>query len=128
MGTVVAFRRHRIHKRGGSSQAKPGALTGWTWRGAGAAAMATAAILSALRWPARIGLVLIGAVGVLGVVGCFWLSSPTNWPMIRHAGAAFLGAVALWHGGEAALRGARTAAGHCFEKARQLHAPDAGAE
>lgn len=128
MGTVVAFRRHRIHRRSGSSEATPGALTGWTWHGVGAAAAATAAVLSALRWPARVGLVLVGAVGVIGVFSCFWLSSPTNWPMIRHAVAAFLGAVALWHGGEAALRGSRTAAAHSFAKARQRRAPGAGAE
>lgn len=95
---------------------------GWAWWVVGAAAAAVAAILSPLRWPARILLVLLGGVGIVGAVACFWLSSPTNWPMIRHAVVAFLGSVALWHGGEAALKGARALSAYSFEKVRQLRA------
>lgn len=92
---------------------------GWAWWMVGAAAVIVAAILSPLRWPVRILLVPLGGVGIIGAAACFWLSSPTNWPMIRHAVVAFLGSVALWHGGEAALKGARALSAYSFEKVRQ---------
>lgn len=122
MGKVVPFQRPRPRRPGAAKSRQAAGGMGWAWWVVGATASAVAAILSPLRWPARILLVLIGGVGIVGAVACFWLSSPTNWPMIRHAVVAFLGSVALWHGGEAALKGARTLSAYSFEKVRQLRA------
>lgn len=122
MGKVIPFQRPRPRRPGPARPRQGAGGKGWAWWLAGAAAAAVAAILSPLRWPARILLVLLGGVGIVGAVACYWLSSPTNWPMIRLAVVAFLGSVALWHGGEAALKGARTLSAYSFEKVRQLRA------
>ncbi|MBO9879411.1 hypothetical protein [Xanthomonas sp. D-99] len=122
MGKVIPFQRPRPRRPGPARPRQGAGGKGWAWWLVGAAAAAVAAILSPLRWPARILLVLLSGVGIVGAVACYWLSSPTNWPMIRLAVVAFLGSVALWHGGEAALKGARALSAYSFEKVRQLRA------
>ncbi|NEK69955.1 MAG: hypothetical protein G3W70_19500 [Xanthomonas perforans] len=122
MGKVIPFQRPRPRRPGPAKPRQGAGEKGWAWWLVGAAAAAVAAILSPLRWPARILLILMGCVGIVGAVACYWLSSPTNWPMIRLTVVAFLGSVALGHCGEAALKGARTLSAYSFEKARQLRA------
>lgn len=123
MGKVIPFQRPRPRRL--SVARAPQAVGGlgcvWWWI-IGAVASSVAAILSPLRWPARISLILLGGVGIVGALACYWLSSPTNWPMIRIALTAFLGSIALWHGGEAALKGMRTLSAYSFARARRLRA------
>ncbi|GAE48879.1 MULTISPECIES: hypothetical protein [Xanthomonas] len=123
MGKVIPFQRPRPRRPGPAKPRQGAGEKGcWAWWLVGAAAAAVAAILSPLLWPARILLILLGGVGIVGAVACYWLSSPTNWPMIRLTVVAFLGSVTLWHCGEAALKGARTLNAYSFEKVRQLRA------
>lgn len=121
MGKIIPFQRPHSRRPGTARARQAGSgMGGWAWWMVGASSATVAAILSPLRWPARILLILLGGAGVMGAVACFWLSSPTNWPMIRHAIVAFFGSVAFWHGGEAALKGARALSAYSFEKVRQV--------
>lgn len=119
MGTVIAFRRS--HSTGSSKpaesrQARPTGNNRIGWWIAGALAATVAAVLSPLRWPARIALVFAGAAGFTGATAGMMLSDPTNWTMVAYSAIAFFGSIALWHGGEAALKGARAQAKRCFAK------------
>jgi hypothetical protein len=120
MGKVVPFERP-LPRPGLAKRRSIVAGNGRAWWVIGAAASIVTALLSPLRWPARIVLVSVGAIGIVGAASCLWLSAPTNWPMIGHALVAFLGSVAMWHGGEAVLKGSRTLSAYSFAKARQLH-------
>lgn len=119
MGMVVAFRRTSNTGRSTpSASSSPRSTSRPAWWIGGALAATVAAVLSPLRWPARIALVFVGAAGFVGATAGLMLSDPTNWTMVGHATLAFFGSIALWHGGEAALKGARTLASRCFAKAR----------
>lgn len=127
MGTVLAFRRtHRASssKPDESRQARPRGSARFGWWLGGALAATVAAVLSPLRWPARIALVFIGAAGFIGATVGWMLSDPTNWTMVTNSAIAFFGSIALWHGGDAAVKGARAQAKRCFAKAARSDEDD----
>lgn len=128
MGTVVAFRRSRSRRPAAVTPVRQTAKMRWGWWGVGALSACVAAVLSPLRWPARAVLIALGSVGVLGALACLALSDPTNWSMVSKCVVVFVGSVALWHGGEAALNGARALSVYGFGRAKPQKTPPDQAE
>jgi len=102
VGEVIAFRRLRRNKR--VVPAKPDKPITFGWRIAATSVSIVATVLFVFRFPVRVGLAMLAGIGVIGGMGTWLLTEPTNWQGIIHCAVALFGSIVLWHGGEMARK------------------------
>jgi len=98
VGEVIVFRRPRRNKR--VVPAKLGRPVPFGWRIAATSVSIVATVLFVFRFPVRVGLAMLGGIGIIGGFFTWLLTEPTNWQGFIHCAVAFFGSIVLWHGGE----------------------------